>query len=109
MASPVERPGAPATPMTLGDLQRVIERTYGSRDRGRGVAVSVAWLCEEVGELAQAIRKGTPAQQRHEFADVVAWVVSLANQMDIDLDAAVSGRYASGCPRCATIPCSCPM
>lgn len=97
------------TSMTLAALQDVIERTYGLRDRSRGVSTSVAWLCEEVGELAQAIRKGTPAQQRHEFADVVAWVVSLANQMDVDLAEAVNGRYAAGCPRCGTIPCSCPM
>src|SRR4051794_16215198 len=84
--------GAPATApaLTLGQLQDVIERTFGARDSGRGIPASVAWLCEEVGELAQAIRKGTPAQQRHEFADVVAWVVTLANQMHIDLDEAVS-------------------
>jgi NTP pyrophosphatase (non-canonical NTP hydrolase) len=94
---------------SLSELQRIIERTFGRRDRARGVATSVAWLCEEVGELAQAIRKGTPAQQRHEFADVVAWVVSLANQMDVDLAAAVGERYADGCARCRSMPCTCPM
>lgn len=92
--------------MNLADLQDVIERTFGERDRARGVPASVAWLAEEVGELAQAVRKGTPEQQQHEFADVLAWVASLANQMGIDLSAAIE-RYATGCPRCATIPCSC--
>jgi NTP pyrophosphatase (non-canonical NTP hydrolase) len=94
--------------MNLADLQDVIERTFGERDRARGVPASVAWLAEEVGELAQAVRKGTPEQQQHEFADVLAWVASLANQMDIDLTAAVE-RYATGCPRCVTIPCTCTL
>jgi NTP pyrophosphatase (non-canonical NTP hydrolase) len=91
----------------LAALQDVIERTYGERDRARGVPSTVAWLAEELGELAQAVRKGTPEQQAHEFADVRAWVASLANQMDVDLSAAIA-RYASGCPRCAAIPCACP-
>ena len=93
--------------MDLAAFQQVIEQTYGARDRARGVPSTVAWLAEEIGELAQAVRKGTPAQQEHEFADVIAWVASLANQMGIDLATAVQ-RYAEGCPRCATSPCSCP-
>jgi NTP pyrophosphatase (non-canonical NTP hydrolase) len=91
----------------LGELQEVIERTYGDRDRARGVPATVAWLAEEVGELAQAVRKGTPAQQEHEFADVLAWVATLANQLGVDLVAAVD-RYAHGCPRCRHSPCTCP-
>lgn len=93
--------------MDLRNLQDVIERTYGARDRERGVPSTVAWLAEEVGELAQAVRKGTPAQREHEFADVLAWVASLANQVDVDLTAAVQ-RYAGGCPRCGAAPCACP-
>ena len=93
--------------MDLARLQDVIERTYGERDRARGVPSTVAWLAEEVGELAQAVRKGTHAEREHEFADVLAWVASLANQVDIDLSAAIE-RYASGCPRCGAVPCSCP-
>ena len=92
--------------MDLAQLQTVIEQTYGTRDRARGVPSTVAWLAEEVGELAQAVRKGTPEQQAHEFADVIAWTVSLANQMGIDLNDAVQ-RYAEGCPRCGSIPCAC--
>ncbi|MBR7742457.1 pyrophosphohydrolase [Phycicoccus sp. BSK3Z-2] len=93
--------------MELAHLQRVIEDTYGERDRARGVPSTVAWLAEEVGELAQAVRKGTHEQREHEFGDVVAWVASLANQMGVDLDAAVA-RYAQGCPRCGCAPCACP-
>jgi NTP pyrophosphatase (non-canonical NTP hydrolase) len=92
--------------MDLAELQDVIERTFGDRDRARGVPASVAWLAEEVGELAQAVRKGTHDQQVHEFGDVVAWVATLANQMGVDLTEAVQ-RYADGCPRCGSVPCTC--
>lgn len=92
--------------MDLTRLQQVIEETYGERDRERGVPSTVAWLTEELGELAQAVRKGTADQQIHEFADVLAWVASLANQMGVDLDAAIQ-RYAEGCPRCSARPCAC--
>jgi NTP pyrophosphatase (non-canonical NTP hydrolase) len=92
--------------MDLAALQDVIERTYGTRDRERGVAATVAWLAEELGELAQAVRKGTHEQQVHEVGDVLAWVASLANQIGVDLDEAVA-RYARGCPRCCALPCAC--
>jgi NTP pyrophosphatase (non-canonical NTP hydrolase) len=91
----------------LRDLQSVIEVTFGERDRSRGVPASVAWLAEEVGELAQAVRKGTHEQRVHEFGDVIAWVATLANQMGVDLTEAIE-RYARGCPRCQAIPCACP-
>jgi NTP pyrophosphatase (non-canonical NTP hydrolase) len=91
----------------IDQLQDVIARTYGERDRARGQAATVAWLCEELGELAQAVRKGTPEQQRHELGDVLAWLASLAHQLDISLEDAV-GRYADGCPRCRSLPCACP-
>lgn len=93
--------------MDLGSFQRLIESTYGSNDGARGVPATVAWLAEEVGELAQAVRKGTRAEQEHELADVLAWLASLANQLGIDLATAVE-RYSGGCPRCGAIPCACP-
>ena len=81
-------------------------RTYGQRDRDRGRAATLAWLAEEVGELARAVRKGTPEQQLHELGDVLAWLASLANQLGLSLDDAAA-RYAAGCPVCASIPCGC--
>ena len=60
----------------------------------------------KANEVPEAIRKGTVEQQLHEFGDVLAWVATLANQLDIDLTAAVQ-RYARGCPRCAALPCRC--
>jgi NTP pyrophosphatase (non-canonical NTP hydrolase) len=92
--------------MDFGAFQQLMESTYGANDRARGVPAAVAWLAEEVGELAQAVRKGTRAEQEHEFADVLAWLASLANQVGVDLTAAVQ-RYADGCPKCGAIPCRC--
>lgn len=92
--------------MELGRLQELMERTYGSRDRERGVPASVAWLAEEVGEFAKAARKGSKEQQLEELADVLAWTASIANQLGLSMDEAVE-RYAAGCPKCRATPCRC--
>ena len=86
-----------STSMNLNELQQLMESLYGAADRERGVSATVAWLAEELGELAQAVRKGTPEQQLHEFGDVLAWLASLANQMDIQLDDAMQ-RYVENPP-----------
>jgi NTP pyrophosphatase (non-canonical NTP hydrolase) len=90
----------------LTELQLMMERTYGERDRLRGVPATIAWLAEEVGELAKAIRKGSREEQIHEFGDTLAWLASLANQVGISLEETLD-RYDSGCPRCRAIPCRC--
>ena len=92
--------------MELSELQDLMARTYGERDRRRGLPASVAWLTEEVGELAQAVRKGTPQQQLHELGDVLAWLASIAEQLGLSLDEAAE-RYGRGCPVCGAIPCRC--
>ncbi|MBT94900.1 MAG: pyrophosphohydrolase [Acidimicrobiaceae bacterium] len=83
--------------MKISEFQTHIENVYGDKDRKRGVAMSVAWLAEEVGELAQAIRKGTHDERVHEFGDVIAWVFSLANQVGVDIDVAIE-RYITDPP-----------
>ena len=90
----------------LEQLQRLMVDTYGGRDRQRGVPATVAWLAEEVGELARAARKGTREEQLHELSDVLAWTASLANQLGLSLEEAAA-RYAEGCPKCGGIPCIC--
>jgi NTP pyrophosphatase (non-canonical NTP hydrolase) len=91
---------------TLEEFQRAITDTYGDRDRARGVPSAVAWLVEEVGELAQAVRKGTPDQQLHELADVLAWTTTIAGLLGLSMDDAAQ-RYANGCPACGQRPCAC--
>lgn len=92
--------------MELAAFQDVIHRTYAARDRARGVPATIAWLTEELGELARAVRKGTVDEQRHELGDVLAWLASLADQLDLSLED-VAARYANGCPVCEAVPCAC--
>jgi NTP pyrophosphatase (non-canonical NTP hydrolase) len=93
--------------MTIEDLQALIEKMYSDKDRRRGTPATFLWLCEEVGELAGALREGTHAQQCSEFADVVAWLVTLANINDVNLTQALEEKYGKGCPGCGKLVCSC--
>ncbi|HAQ04624.1 MAG: MazG nucleotide pyrophosphohydrolase domain-containing protein [Acidimicrobiales bacterium] len=83
--------------MDLNQLQNLMENLYGEDDRNRGLPSTVAWLCEEVGELAQAVRKGSRENQLHELADVLAWLASIANQLDLSLETAME-RYVENPP-----------
>ena len=83
--------------MEIAEFQLLMETLYGSQDRERGLPSTVAWLAEEVGELAQAVRKGTPEQQLHELGDVLAWLSSLANQLELSLTEAAA-RYITDPP-----------
>ena len=83
--------------MEISAFQSLMEQLYGTADRERGIPATVAWLCEELGELAQAVRKGTVEQQRHELGDVLAWLASLANQLDLSLEDAAQ-RYVTDPP-----------
>ncbi|MGD2111542.1 MAG: MazG nucleotide pyrophosphohydrolase domain-containing protein, partial [Phycisphaerae bacterium] len=71
--------------MTLDDLQALIEKMYSEKDRERGTAATFLWLTEEIGELAAALREGSREEKEAEFADVVAWLVTLANINDVNL------------------------
>jgi NTP pyrophosphatase (non-canonical NTP hydrolase) len=93
----------------IAAFQRVIADTFAERDRERGLAASIAWLCEEVGELAKAARKGSHAEQVEELADVLAWLSSIAGQLGVSLDDAAVERYGRGCPKCGAQPCACPF
>ena len=94
--------------LTLGELQSLIETMYSAKDEARGVDGTFMWLMEEVGELASALRDGTHAQQAAEFADVLAWLVTIANVVNVDLTEAITSKYGSGCPGCGHLICTCP-
>ena len=85
--------------MDLRDFQRRIEQIYGERDRPRGIDRNFVWFTEEVGELAKEIRRDPRREDllRLELSDVLAWLVTLASQLGIDL-ADAAERYAHGCP-----------
>jgi NTP pyrophosphatase (non-canonical NTP hydrolase) len=93
--------------MTLAELQQLIRDTYGEKDGRRGIEGTFMWFMEEVGELAAALRSGSRQEQMLEFADVLAWLTTLANASGIDLDAAMREKYGAGCPGCHRIPCVC--
>lgn len=92
--------------MEIDELQASLRRTYYRRDAKRGRDATFRWLAEEVGELARALRHGEPAELEREFADVLAWLASLANLTGVDL-ARAAARYAQGCPKCGGSPCGC--
>jgi NTP pyrophosphatase (non-canonical NTP hydrolase) len=94
--------------ITLAELQRLIRTMYMEKDVARGIDGTFMWLLEEVGELASALRKGTPEEQSREFADVLAWLATIANVAGVDLGAAVTQKYGSGCPGCGRLVCECP-
>jgi NTP pyrophosphatase (non-canonical NTP hydrolase) len=92
---------------SLAQLQEVIRDTYDVKDRRRGVEGTFMWFMEEVGELAAALRSGSPRERAEEFADVLAWLATLANIVGVDLDQAVAAKYGTGCPGCGRTPCVC--
>lgn len=93
--------------MELAELQQLIDKMYSDKDRERGPDATFLWLMEEIGELASALREGTPEQRAGEFADVIAWLVTLANVVDVDLTKALEDKYGSGCPGCGHMICAC--
>ena len=93
--------------MTLNQVQDLIRTMYGAKDGARGIEGTFMWFMEEVGELSAALRGGTQEEQVLEFADVLAWLVTLANIANVDLDAAMAAKYGAGCPGCRHSPCVC--
>jgi len=94
--------------LSIADLQRHIRQMYYEKDVVRGVDGTFMWLMEEVGELASALRGNDRQNLAEEFADVIAWLVTIANVADIDLAVALSAKYGSGCPGCSRLVCTCP-
>jgi len=92
--------------MDLKELQELIDKMYSAKDRKRGPAGTFLWLMEEVGELAGAIGEGTLAEKEAEFADVLAWLATIANVEGVDLNRAMK-KYADGCPGCGRMVCTC--
>ncbi|RLE55510.1 MAG: nucleotide pyrophosphohydrolase [Candidatus Methanomethylicota archaeon] len=95
--------------MSLREFQELMRKLYFARDNARGIGRTFMWLVEEVGELARAIRDGDHELMESEFADVLAWLSSLANLVGVDLEKAAFSKYKDVCPRCKKSPCVCPF
>lgn len=93
--------------VNLSEFQRLIRDMYYEKDVARGIDGTFMWLMEEVGELASALRNGTHEERLGEFADVLAWLATIANVAEVDLSEAVARKYGSGCPGCGRLVCTC--
>lgn len=97
-----------SNPLSLRDLQSLIDTMYSRKDEARGVEGTFMWLMEEIGELAAALRDDTPPEElAAEFADVLAWLATIANVAGVDLEQAVLDKYGGGCPGCGEMICTC--
>lgn len=96
-----------SAPLELGEFQQLIRDMYYSKDIARGIDGTFMWLMEEVGELASALRNGSHEERLGEFADVLAWLATIANVAGVDLTEAVRLKYGSGCPGCGRLVCTC--
>jgi NTP pyrophosphatase (non-canonical NTP hydrolase) len=101
-----ENPGD-GSEMTLRQFQELIRAMYLEKDLERGVAGTFMWLMEEVGELSTSLRHGTHEDRLGEFADVLAWLATIANVAGVDLQEAVARKYGQGCPGCGNYVCQC--
>ncbi len=93
--------------MQIREFQNLIKELYLKRDAKRGKEKTMLWFIEEIGELAEAVRKNDLNSIGEEMADVFAWLVSLANLYDIDLEEEVKKKYPGYCLRCGKKPCEC--
>lgn len=98
---------SPPAPLELGEFQQLIRDMYYCKDVARGIDGTFMWLMEEVGELASALRNGSHEERLGEFADVLAWLATIANVAGVDLTEAVRRKYGSGCPGCGRLICTC--
>ena len=114
--------------VSIGQFQSLIKTMYFEKDQARGIPATFLWLTEEIGELASALRETEHARElaqesadqklradfeaKHknlceEFADVFAWLATIANVAEVDLDEALFAKYGSGCPGCHKFVCEC--
>jgi NTP pyrophosphatase (non-canonical NTP hydrolase) len=82
-------------PMHISEFQGLISQKYEQRDRERGIPRTFLWFIEEIGELATALAGQDQKNREEEFADVFAWLCTLANISDVDLEKACE-KYTSG-------------
>ncbi len=93
--------------MKISDFQKLIKDIYFERDRKRGIDKTLIWFIEEVGELVRAIRKGSNEKVEEEIADCIAWIFSLANLLNINVEKSLIKKYPMKCIKCNSIPCRC--
>jgi NTP pyrophosphatase (non-canonical NTP hydrolase) len=104
---PLQSPPPPSDGPSFRQFQQLIREMYLEKDLARGVDGTFMWLMEEIGELASSLRNGTHEERLGEFADVLAWLTTIANVVGVDLAEAITRKYGSGCPGCGQFVCNC--
>ena len=93
--------------MHIRAFQELMRQLYFHRDTERGVKGTYEWLADELEELREALEGNDKEATEKEFADVIAWLASLANMTGIDLETAALKKYDGKCPKCQRAPCQC--
>ena len=93
--------------MHIREFQNMMRQLYFDRDSDRGTEGTLDWLVDEVEELREALKEGDTKAIEKEFADVLAWLASLANVVNINLEKAALSKYPNKCPKCGLSPCDC--
>jgi NTP pyrophosphatase (non-canonical NTP hydrolase) len=91
----------------IREFQDMMWQIYFNRDSKRAPARTYEWLMDEVRELGEAMRQHEKKALANEFADVLAWLASLANVVGVDLERAAITKYDNRCPKCKKVPCEC--
>jgi len=95
--------------MHISEFQDMMRRLYFRRDSKRGAGRTYDWFVDETRELGEALKNADEEQLANEFADVIAWLASLANVVNVDLEEAALSKYDNKCPKCRQSPCQCPF
>jgi len=93
--------------MQILEFQNMMKQIYFHRDSKRGTVGTYEWLVDEMKELGDALKAEDQKALEDEFADVLAWLASLANVVNISLEDAALRKYGGRCPRCSQTPCNC--
>ena len=96
--------------MKFSEFQKLMKELYFHQDSNRGIEKTFIWLVEEVGELASTLKQGSEldlSKISEEMADIIAWMSSLANLLEIDLEKALVEKYPNKCIKCNSNPCCC--
>jgi len=95
--------------MKISEFQQLIKDIYFHQDKERGIKRTFIWLVEEVGELARIIKSQEIDKKKasEEISDITAWINSIANLLEINMESILLDKYPGKCVRCNSKPCQC--
>jgi len=91
----------------IHEFQEMMRHIYFHKDYDRGMAGTYSWLLDETKELGDALKADDKKALEEEFADVIAWLASLANVANVDLEKVALNKYSNKCPKCGQQQCKC--